>query len=147
MKLKKVMSAAVIGSALIFVAAACGDRDPNKTANHVVEHMDDKAEDLELNAAQQAKYTAFRSDVEAAVRQGISERQAYKTFMRSEFKKDDTDMAAVTARVKSHTASRQASLDKSMTSFNEFYATLDAEQQKEVKKYMKYFVRRVGHHH
>ena len=77
----------------------------------------------------------------------MADRQSYKEFMRAELKKDQPDMTAITARIKSSQAGRQQSIDEGLDSFNSFYATLDSDQQKQVNKYVRHFVKRMGRHH
>lgn len=134
----RVISAIVILAALLTVksAIAFGPRGFHGGGGHefILEHIDDRVEDLDLNDEQMSQYQVLRAKVKANLETARAKRMELFEKVAVEMKKPNPDMEAVSTVVKQGFADLPDMMSANLDLFVEFYNILDEEQQEEILK-------------
>lgn len=113
-------------------AAAChrGGGDPDARAQWVSERVADK---LDLDEAQKAKLAVVRTRIVDALKELRTARDATRALVREETAKERMDAQRLTSSLQANVEVVSRRLPGVVDAVVDFHATLDAEQQGEVK--------------
>ena len=108
---------------------------PPRSDRHVdrmLEHIDDRFDDLEPTAAQRQQYQEIRQQIEADMRNGLAQRQALMESVRRDLAGNNPDVHAIADRVKAHMRERQSAMLNAPDRIVAVYDILTAEQKAKV---------------
>jgi hypothetical protein len=98
-------------------------------SEHVLSRMDSRVEKLELSESQQQKYEEIRLKVKANLDKGKEERRKFFSDLQNEINKENPDINALAALVKTKFSHGPTHLNDNLDLFTEFYNILDEEQK------------------
>lgn len=99
---------------------------------HVLGHMDERVETLNLTTDQKERYQALREGVKSELASGRDARLRLMTSLRREMGKELPDLHQVTSLLSEHAGRMPQALDRGMSRFLEFYEILDDAQKAKV---------------
>lgn len=100
--------------------------------DHILNHIDERVEALNLTEAQKEQYRAIREKVRSDLAAGQEARRHLAARVRKEMEKELPDLHQVASLVSEHAARMPEGLDKGMNRFLEFYEILDDTQKAKV---------------
>lgn len=100
--------------------------------DHILNHIDERVEALNLTQAQKEQYRVIREKVRSDLAAGQGARGNLAAAVRKEMEKELPDLHQVASLVSEHAARIPEGLDKGMSRFLEFYEILDDAQKAKV---------------
>ncbi len=94
--------------------------------------MDKSSGELNLAQDQQAAYQSFRDYLESIMTDVLPQKAEMKRAIHMEMENGSPDLLMVTGRVKTHVDDMYGHFSAALEKFEQFYATLDAGQQKQI---------------
>ena len=126
------------GVAIITSLASCGGfmhhHCSANRVNHIMEHIDDKVEDLDLTAEQQVKYNGIREKMVVELQKSHQKRMTLMKKANSELKKEAPDVNMLIADARTMAKDMPADINAKIDLFSEFYAILNDRQKKELQE-------------
>lgn len=97
-----------------------------------LEHMDEHVEDLKLTEDQQKQYEKIRVNMEAEIAKQFAQHKEFKVILMDKLNEDNPDISAINTMLKDELKGFPPKIAVYLDYFEEFYNTLNAEQQKMV---------------
>jgi Spy/CpxP family protein refolding chaperone len=111
-------------------------------ADYVLWRMDKKAGQMDLTAAQKAKYEAVRENFKSRLAEFHVDHRKMKDHFDKEISKENPDMESLIASAKMKVNDISGFMNKNIDLFKEFYSSLDNRQKTmindEIRERMKY---------
>ncbi len=98
---------------------------------------DQASKNLNLTSTQQKEYDQLRAALQNALEKGIQTRLQIKELTHSQMEKEIPDILAITQTIQTNLNSVAEMFDNNLTLFNSFYASLDADQKKQIIRKIK----------
>ncbi len=103
----------------------------------VLWRMDKAADKLELNKSQQQHYSALKTSLTKTLKKGLQARLQMKENTHRELEKPNPDLRVLTETVQDQIGSMAGMMDKNLSLFNTFYASLNESQQQVITQKIK----------
>jgi hypothetical protein len=134
MKVKKVLIVLVVCALPLAFLVSCGPTGAlgHCFQQHVLAKMDEHAEHLKLNEAQKEKYLEFRKRISENMTKRSEERSKHFSDMERELNSDNPNVPMLVDKVKEGMEQRRTAVSENLALFQDFYNTLNKDQQKEV---------------
>lgn len=136
MKVKRILAYTTALLALGALAAGChrhhGPPMSESQVDRMLEHIDDRFDDLEPTAAQRQQYQEVRRQIETDMRNGLTQRRTLMESVRRDLAANNPDVHAIAERVKAHMQERQSAMQSAPDRFVAVYDILNAEQKAKV---------------
>ena len=98
----------------------------------VLDRLDERVEDLELNDSQAVEYASLREQLQANLREGAAKRRAMILELNQALAQENPDIRAITARIKERLHEVPDRLSANLDLLADLYEILDQDQKDQV---------------